>query len=315
MTDDIINNNNGSSTELNKNIQQEPIQVEVKENPLLKKIQMPGQKFRLPSKGLFYKNGELADHVKDGEVEVFPMKTIDEINLKTPDMIFQGSAITRVFERCIPDIKKPLELLSKDVDYLMGALRRVSYGSELPLKASCKCTNHKTMREYNIPLDHLLINNTTEMEAENIEKEYVFELYNEATEESQTVQLRPVLFKTLIDVYQFQASEINKLDGIEQSQIDDAVQEDVDEYISLTVAAAVESVDGIEDVDMIKEWSKKLPILMKKQLSEKLDSLTEWGTKFSHKVKCMDCGTDIDVTAALNPVGFFSLPSSPTKAR
>jgi hypothetical protein len=47
------------------------------ENPLLAKVQMPGKRFRLPSRGLFYNNGELADTVADGEIEVFAMTTVD----------------------------------------------------------------------------------------------------------------------------------------------------------------------------------------------------------------------------------------------
>lgn len=319
MDDNNIKTNDNVPNELlsqTREVQheQEPIQVEVKENPLLKKIQMPGQKFRLPSKGLFYKNGELAKHVKNGEVEVFPMKTIDEINLKTPDMIFQGTAISRVFERCIPDIKKPLELLSKDVDYLMGALRRVSYGNELPIKTSCKCSNHKVMREYNVPLDQML-SKTQELDENNIESEYVLELYNEALDVTQVVQMRPPTFNDWVDIYQFQATEINKLDNMENTDFDDTSESAVNEYISLTVASVVESVDGIDDEELIKEWAKNLPALLKLQLSDKIDSLTEWGAKFSYTVNCFDCGIPLDVTAMLNPVGFFSLPSRPTKTK
>ena len=106
-------------------------------NSLLKKIQLPGQTFRLPSRGLFYQNGEIDDRVQDGEVEVFPLTTIDEINMKSPDQLFQGTAIEKVFVRAIPAILKPTELLTRDIDYLLACLRVVSYGRSLPLEITC----------------------------------------------------------------------------------------------------------------------------------------------------------------------------------
>ena len=39
-------------------------------NPLLQKIRLPGRIFQLPSRGLFYKNGELDESVKNGEIHV-----------------------------------------------------------------------------------------------------------------------------------------------------------------------------------------------------------------------------------------------------
>ena len=89
-------------------------------NPLLERIRIPGETFTLPSQGIFYKNGELDDDSKNGEVYIYPMVTYDEIVLKTPDKLFSGEAITEVFQRCVPQIKKPMELLAKDVDFIFS---------------------------------------------------------------------------------------------------------------------------------------------------------------------------------------------------
>ena len=76
-------------------------------NPLLERARLPGQTFTLPSKGLFYKHGEVDDSVlaAKGEVMVYPMVTLDEINIKTPDKLLNGTAITDVFKRCMPSPK------------------------------------------------------------------------------------------------------------------------------------------------------------------------------------------------------------------
>ena len=120
-----------------------------RENPLLKrKNKFPGETYRLPSKGLLYFNGELDEEVKDGEVIIYPMTTLDEIYMKTPDMLFQGTAIDTVFKRCIPQIKQPLNLLSNDVDYLLAALRKVSYGNHILINHNCSFCGEQTKKNH-----------------------------------------------------------------------------------------------------------------------------------------------------------------------
>jgi hypothetical protein len=110
------------------------------QNPLLQKIKIPGKRFRLPSRGLFYTQGELEDGVVDGEIIVYPMTSIDEMYLRSPELLFNGEAIDIVIKRCCPEIKKPLQLVSKDVDFILACLRVVSYGNSYTIKTKCpKC--------------------------------------------------------------------------------------------------------------------------------------------------------------------------------
>ena len=59
-------------------------------NPLLRNIQLPGDTVRLPSRGIFYNNGELTPSTQNGEVHVYPMKAIDEIIMRSPDKLLSG---------------------------------------------------------------------------------------------------------------------------------------------------------------------------------------------------------------------------------
>jgi len=45
-------------------------------NPLIERAYVPGETHTLPSGGLFYKNGELSNDVKNGEITVNPMTAI-----------------------------------------------------------------------------------------------------------------------------------------------------------------------------------------------------------------------------------------------
>src|SRR5271170_226889 len=115
-------------------------------NPLLERIRMPGETFRLPSGALFYptESGILDSTVTDGEVHIHPMTALDEIALKTPDLLFSGLAVIQVFGRCIPQIKDAKRLLAKDVDFLLVALRKVSYGPEMELSYTHDCEKAKS---------------------------------------------------------------------------------------------------------------------------------------------------------------------------
>jgi len=75
-------------------------------NPLLERFnKMPPETFRMPSGGALYKNGEIDDDVIDGEIIIYPMTTVDELTMRSPDMLFQGTAIENVFRRCMPRLK------------------------------------------------------------------------------------------------------------------------------------------------------------------------------------------------------------------
>src|ERR1700752_4066346 len=113
--------------------------IEENQNPLIKKISkiIQGNTIRLPSKGVFYKSNELDPEVKDGEIVLYPMTTLDEIIIRTPDMLFQGTAIEKIISRCAPQVKKPLELFAKDVDYILVMLRKLSYGDDIIIKFTC----------------------------------------------------------------------------------------------------------------------------------------------------------------------------------
>ena len=80
-------------------------------NPLLQRVRMPGQRFTLPSGGLFYNNGELDPSCVNGELEVQPMTMVDDLVLKTPDKILNGDGMVEVIQRCVPQVLKPWELL------------------------------------------------------------------------------------------------------------------------------------------------------------------------------------------------------------
>lgn len=257
-------------------------------NPLLQRLQIPGETFRLPSQGLFYKNGELRDDVVDGEVHVYPMTAYDEIIFKTPDMLLSGKAIDEVFARCIPQVLKPRQLLSKDVDYLITCLRVITYGPEITLTYTHSCEGAK-QREYNVSLQNIL------RQAKAIDPTTLTTLYSVTMDNGQSVKLRPTTYQTIL--------ELNQRLDVKEDDMDLAA---IQNNILKVLIDMIESVDDVTDHDMIAEWVTALPAGWVRFLSESIERVSDWGVEFKAQATCKDCGADIEMPFAANPVSFFS---------
>lgn len=258
-------------------------------NPLLDRLRMPGATFKLPSQGVFYTDGELDASVKNGEVEVYPMTAIDEIVMSTPDKLISGKAIQEVFQRCIPQILKPADLLAKDVDFLMVALRSVSFGDTMEVSYEHDCEGAKN-HTYTVNLQQM-IRATKSVDPTLLAKEYQHTMPN-----GQQAVLKPLTYGHIVELYQMAA----------MTKANDLSEDDAQSLIINTLAGVIKSVDGITDRDLIREWVAKLPIGWKRQLEATAQSVTQWGVDFTSKQKCKDCKKTMDVHVTANPVSFFT---------
>lgn len=256
-------------------------------NPLLDRIRMPGETFRLPSGALFYpkESGILDSSVADGELHVHPMTALDEIALKTPDLLFSGKAVEQVFGRCIPDVKDPKRLLAKDVDFLLVALRKVSYGPEMELQYTHTCEKAKS-HTYKASVDGF-IKKTKRIDPTRVTSDFIVNLTND-----QIVKMVPLNFGSFVELMQANEQELEP--------------EELAKRLYSSISKLISSVDGIEDAGMIVEWLSKLPPVLMKQITESVEKTTEWGPDFHVAIKCKDCGQEESVQAPLNPLAFFT---------
>lgn len=311
------------------------------ENPLLKKITLPGKRFRMPSRGLFYKDGEIDDNVENGEVEVFSMTTIDEMALRSPEFLFSGEAIERVFSRCIPEIKKPLRLLAKDVDYLLACLRVVSYGGTYQINTRCPECEEKQQKknslayttfmeevtekakEQNIDLDAALLDDKVQRKINSINDKQSDEqiynidlmgiLQNNTTEIDENEYEKYTVILSNSQKVQITPLKMDSSVAALQFQNEDKTLDltYIEEFVSFILACTVLSVDDIQDRDLIEEWAKALPINLKGEIDKNTNALNDWGTDFSYTVVCKndDCDHERNVSTLLNPITFFMKPS------
>ena len=277
-------------------------------NPLLERHnKMPGETIRLPSLGKFYTRGELTDDTHSGEITLKPMTMTDEIMMKSPDMLFQGTAIETVLSRCSHNIKKPLDLLTSDVDFILTHLRRISFGPFIEIEFTCQNTQagvehdeecgHK--QEVRIPLEHFT-NASKEIDPISFDEKFTVV----TASDKRVVKLKPVTFADFLMMQQIRGESLNDPTNLREFVLD-------------TFVAVILSVDDIQNDselhrEQIKEWLDVIPRNDTQQIIDAVANIQDWGPTFKYSVKCSKCKHKNDLTTELNPTAFFTLPSSQT---
>jgi len=259
-------------------------------NPLLEGLKLPGRVFQLPSRGLFYRNGELADNISNGEIHVRPMSALDEINMKNPDQLFSGAAINTVFSRCVDGVLKPSELLSKDVDAIMMMLRTVTYGPSYEFVAKHTCAEAKD-HNYTSNIDNL-INAMKLLDPTTINSVYSVDVV--VADRTYNVRLRPNKYQQVIDLIR------------ENENKQEVTVEDQQKNLVMLLLGVIESVNGLNDREMIKEWISAIPTTAVGKIAAKLENVNSWGSDLLAPLVCRDCGEKFSVEIPINPVSFFT---------
>jgi len=111
-------------------------------NPLTQYFRQPAIHVRLPSQGNFYPPNTLM-MPPNQELPVLPMTAVDEITYRTPDALFNGSAVVSVIRSCVPAIRDPWVMPSVDIDAMLIAIRIASFGHGMDLNTVCPSCGHQ----------------------------------------------------------------------------------------------------------------------------------------------------------------------------
>jgi len=108
-------------------------------NPLSDYFRQPSIYLKLPSNGNFYPENTL-DMPPNGELPIYPMTAIDEISYRTPDALYNGTAVMNVIKSCVPNILDPWVIPAVDFDAILASIRIASYGHSMEIDTTCpKC--------------------------------------------------------------------------------------------------------------------------------------------------------------------------------
>jgi len=276
-------------------------------NPLKSHFRAPKLFTRLPSGGAFYSEGVL-ELSNTGEVEVYAMTSRDEVMMRNPDALLNGESVAQIITSCVPQVKKPRDLLGADVDALMVAIQGATYGDEVTVSTNCpECGNTvigagsvqaslATMKE--VPTD-------IKVEQDGL-----------------TIELRPVTYETTIaaGVSNFQNArsmasiamiedDMEKLQAFNQSYMKMA------ELNFLVILDSIYSISGtdengeefiVTDRDNIREYMENCDSEVGKRVTEQVNLLGEAGIDKTVSLQCQEeaCGHIFETNLEFDPVNF-----------
>jgi hypothetical protein len=256
------------------------------DNPLLTKLRLPGKMYQLPSRGIFYKLGELDPNTTDAELQFHSLTAFEEITIKNVDLLYSGKALGQVLKTAAPQILKSEELYSKDVDAIMLFLRLATYGPEYELTVNHGCEHGKT-HSYIVNLDEV-VGRMKYLDPTRFDIDYKVKLDN-----GQEVIIEPIKYKHVIELLQ------------ENENKTQLTADDMKKNLEMSMLNIVKSVDGIEDRELIKEWIRNIPSKIANQVAERIELLNDWGPDLVYSVKCKDCGETFDIEIPINPISLF----------
>lgn len=105
-------------------------------NPLQNYFRKPVLTVTLPSRGQGYKAGSI-ELPESGELPIYPMTAVDEINVKTPENLTNGKILINLVTSCVPAIKDPWEIPSIDLDTILLGIRMATSGKTFELVTDC----------------------------------------------------------------------------------------------------------------------------------------------------------------------------------
>lgn len=273
----------------------------IENNPLRQYFRRPAVHIKLPSGGQGYPQDAI-DMPPTGELPVYPMTAIDEITARTPDALFNGSAVAELVRSCVPNIKDPWSINSNDLDAILIAIKAASGNDNLEIESVCP--NCKESATYGINLVGVL---STLKSGDYSQLLEIGDL---------KIKFRPITFKEMnaaslqqFEVQRFVETLNNLTDDTERTnKTKDALTRITDitmellsagiEYIqtpSLTVDEKSYILDFMKNCDRaiyfkIRDYNAEL------KMSTEIKPLP---------VKCIHCQHEYEQPFTLNPADFF----------
>jgi hypothetical protein len=277
----------------------------VQQNPLKAFFRKPGIWIKLPSQGKFYKT-KPADLNDMGEIPVYPLTAKDELLMKNADALLNGTAVKELIKSCAPSIVEPENMPSVDLDAILVAIRRCTYGEKLSVTVKHDCADAKET-DYNVDLNQMIgsirvIENLPPIELASSIKVFI----------------KPITVKDILALNWVQYEQIRNIQVAEQQNVNEKTKVDLLQqgYQALTneslriVGNSIDTVllpDGVTVTDnkLIAEWVSDLAKPDYSKLEQAIMATNQHGLKKEFTVMCEQCHGHYQSTVDLNPTTFF----------
>lgn len=271
-------------------------------NPLSKHFRQPAIYLRLPSSGRHYPPGAL-DMPPNNELPVFPMTALDEITTRTPDALFNGSAIVDIIRSCVPNIRDPWQVPNTDLNALLVAMRLASYGHNMEIHTTCPKCGHA--HEFNLDLRVVL----ETLKSADYE--------TPMTTGDLTLYFTPLSYKSINEIgrAQFNDQKITQVINDAEMPEEEKMKQMGDAFRRLTeltmrsISAsigAVKTADAmVTEPEHILEFVKNCPKPMFDAIRDHVVALRSQSDFKNLDIKCRECGNQYKQEFTLDLSNFF----------
>lgn len=274
-------------------------------NPLAKYFRQPAIHLTLPSKGEFWPLGSLELNMS-GQLEVYPMTTRDEITLRTPDALLNGSSMVSLFQSCCPQIKDAWKMPSIDVDAILIAIRIASYGQNMDIDSIC--VNPACKEENTHALDLTVI--LDRIQAPN---------YNRTVDiQGLKIKLKPSTYfennkNNMLKFEQDRAISVISDEKLTDEERVTMFQEHLNKMIDINAELLISAIEYIEteegqqvtDTNHIKGFFDNCDTKIMKAVRDRFDEYSKSMELMKPQIRCEHCGTDYPVEMRFDYSNFF----------
>lgn len=270
-------------------------------NPLRQYFRRPAVHIKLPSGGRDYAPG-IIDLPPTGELPVYPMTAIDEITARTPDALFNGTAVAELIKSCVPNIKDPWAVSSNDLDAILIAIKAATGNDNLEIESTCpKCTESSV---YGVNLVGVL---STLKSGDYSEPLTIGDL---------SFKFRPLSYREMnsaslgqFEVQRLFASIENMTSEEDKSAASQEALKRITELTMDLLSKAIEYIQTpdtrVEETDFIIDFLKNCDKNVYAQVRD-YNSNLKLSTEIKPlQIKCIHCSNEYEQPFTLNPADFF----------
>ena len=272
------------------------------DNPLKQYFRRPAVYIKLPSNGVGYPAGAL-DLPENGEVPIYPMTAIDDITARTPDALYNGSAVADIIKSCVPNIIDPWKINNIDLDAILIAIRSASGDGKMDIETTCpKC---EEISNFAVDLVRML----TQLKSGDYEKTLqVNEL---------GIKFKPLTYKEInhASIGQIEVQRaFSMIDSIQNETEKSAkMKEALTRVTTLTMEILSQAIEYIEtptnrvnEKEYILDFLKNCDRKTFEMIRDHIIALREVSEIKPLKIKCQHCEHEYEQPFTLNMSDFFA---------
>ncbi len=297
-------------------------------NPLLEELVQEevihSTDLALPTLGRFYEPGILAEGADPTSIEVGPIGIVAEMRLNDPFVLVSGRATPKIIRTVAPEILRPEDLCSIDINAILIASRIVSHGPKMKIKVTCGNPAMEKGKPVCVNEDDLEVDLTDLiMRYGPISDDQLQSYIVELPKTRQKVCIQPPTYATSLESLKTAVNAEKSYLEIKDKKATDLLQdaETANQYEALieltartSLTALVDQIFYVEtrsgdkhvDKELIVEWLERIPPADVKVIQERMGELGKALVEMNQvSYKCSNCQHVNPVLISLDPQQLF----------